>query len=194
MGRKISKHDHFYGRDSQSFILLLVLPQDKCHHQTWNVVKNIFYFNEDLARDLRHSLHSDHQNLLGLTPILADMTHSFVWNAVNREQRDTYQERGSVPASTDQASQTRVGGERSHRRAVRVGYAGEYDGGGRRDAVSGCLVPGSAGDDDLHGGFGGWDWGRQRQQRVGGGVRARAPPMGCAAEVSCLASDRGEGH
>jgi len=41
--------------------------------------------------------------------------------------------KGSVPASTDEASQTRVGGERSHRRAFRVGYLGEYD---RKSAVS----------------------------------------------------------
>ena len=35
----------------------------------------------------------DHQNLRGLTPILADisLTHPFVGNAVNREQRGSYQ-------------------------------------------------------------------------------------------------------
>ena len=36
--------------------------------------------------------------------------------------------------------------------------------------------------------------GRQRQQRVDGSVKARTPPMGCAPELSCLASDCGEGH
>ena len=29
---------------------------------------------------------------------------------------------------------------------------------------------------------------------VGEGVEARSPPMGCAPDVGCLASDRGEGH
>jgi len=99
-----------------------------------------------------------------------------------------------VPASTDDASQTRVGEERSHRQAFRVGYAGEYDVDERRDAVSVCLVTGSAGDGILREGLGGWGWGRQRQKRAGGGVKARFPPMGCAPDVSCLASDSGQGH
>ena len=42
--------------------------------------------------------------------------------------------------------------------------------------------------------LGGWGLGRLRQQRVGGGVKARSPPTGCAPDVSCLASNRGEGH
>jgi len=39
---------------------------------------------------------TDHQNLRGLTPILADilMTHPFVGNAVDREQWGTYQGKG----------------------------------------------------------------------------------------------------
>ena len=64
----------------------------------------------------------------------------------------------------------------------------------RRDAVSVCLVPGSAGDGVLRGGMGRWGWGRHRQQRIGGGVGVRSPQMGCASDVGCLASDRGEGH
>ena len=43
---------------------------------------------------------------------------------------------GSVPASTDVASQTRVGGERSHRCIFRVGHAGKYD---EETAVTMCL-------------------------------------------------------
>ena len=38
---------------------------------------------------------ADHQNLMGLTPVLADisLTHPFVGNAVNWEQWGTYMER-----------------------------------------------------------------------------------------------------
>ena len=41
----------------------------------------------------------DHQNLRGLTPILADipLTHPFVGNAVNREQWGTHQGKGLSP-------------------------------------------------------------------------------------------------
>ena len=60
--------------------------------------------------------------------------------------------------------------------------------------MSFCLVPGSTGDDGLRGGLGGWGWGRQLQQRVDRGVKARTPPIECAQDISCLASDCGEGH
>ena len=67
--------------------------------------------------------------------------------------------KGTVPASRDKTSQIRVGGEQSHRRAFRVGHAGEYVGGERREAVPVCLVrgcacflvPGRAGDSVIRG-------------------------------------------
>ena len=63
--------------------------------------------------------------------------------------------KNSLPASADEASQTRVGRERSHRRAV-SDTLGSMTGEERRNAVPVCLVPGRAGDGILGGGLEGW--------------------------------------
>ena len=65
-----------------------------------------------------------------------------------------------VPASTDEASQTFLGGERSPSRAFRVGHAEECDGGERHDAAPVRVLPGCAGDGVLRGGLGGRGRGR----------------------------------
>ena len=80
-----------------------------------------------------------------MTPILSDisLTRPFIGNAGDRKQWGIFQGKGLCR----RAQMKRIKhawAENDRRRAFCIGHAGEFVGGECRDAVSVCLLPGSA--------------------------------------------------
>ena len=119
------------------------------------------------------------------------LTHPFVGNAVNRKQWGTYQGKGLC----QRAQMKRLKHAESDHIVVPFvsDTLGSMSG---ASTVTMCLFAGCQAVQETE--FFVKDWGdgagAENGTSVSGGVEARSPPMGCAPDVGCLVSDRGEGH